>query len=56
MDLNHLRKWNAGLWLVTHFFLLMKKVREQREKEQGRERESKQRSHRGRIVMKNEKK
>lgn len=36
IDLNLLRRRNLGLWLVTYFLLLMKKVRE-REGERGRE-------------------
>lgn len=38
IDLNLLRRWNLGLWLVTYFLLMMKKVREregEREKEGG---------------------
>lgn len=49
IDLNLLRRWNLGLWLVTYFLLTMKKVREsgrksergRRGREGGRERENK---------------
>lgn len=49
IDLNLLRRWNLGLWLVTYFLLMMKKVREsgrksergRRGREGGRERENK---------------
>ena len=67
VDLNLLRRWNLGLWRVTYFLLMMKKVREREREEEGkreggegkeggRERESKQESHRERTVRKSEQK
>lgn len=60
IDLNLLRRWNLGLWLVTYFLLMMKKVRERERKREGvegkeagreRESESKQENHRERIII-----
>lgn len=38
IDLDLLRRWNVGLWLVTYFLLMLKKFRERgRKREGGRE-------------------
>lgn len=36
VDLNLLRRWNLGLWRVTYFLLMMKKVREREREEEGK--------------------
>ena len=37
VDLNLLRRWNVGLWLVTYFPLMMKVREKGRKNERGRE-------------------